>query len=91
MLFGPFPRDLPGRVTALDHQQTGDEGEKAVEYALTKAGFVTGRFDPDLGEDLWAEARGRRASAQGSFPYRALVQAKGSRQAPATHSPTTSR
>jgi hypothetical protein len=69
-------------VAGPDNQQTGDEGEDALKYALAKAGFTSGRFDPDLGEDLWAEADGRRASAEGSFPYRALFQAKGSRNVP---------
>ena len=41
---------------------------------------MTGRLSPDLGEDLWFELDGRRASAEGSFPYRALVQAKSSRE-----------
>jgi len=64
-----------------ERQQTGDAGEKVVESTLTRSGYATGVLDPDLGEDLWIEADGRRASAEGSFPYRALVQVKSSRQA----------
>jgi hypothetical protein len=66
-------------VSGPDSQQIGDEGEIAVEHALRKGGFLTGRLSPDPGEDLWVEIDGRRASAQGTFPYRALVQAKGVR------------
>jgi hypothetical protein len=65
-------------VTGPHNQQTGDLGEIAVEYTLRKAGFLTGRLSPDPGEDLWLEAGGHRAIADGAFPYRALVQAKGS-------------
>lgn len=60
-----------------DSQQIGDQAAAAIEHVLAKAGFVTGRLDPDLGEDLWVEIDGRRASADGAFPYRALLQVKG--------------
>lgn len=65
-------------VSGHDRQQTGDMAETTVEQALRAAGFMTGRLSPDPGEDLWAEVDGRRAAAEGPFPYRGLVQVKGS-------------
>jgi len=48
---------------------------------------VSGGFDPDLGEDLWIEAQGFEAAAQGSFPLRALVQVKSSEKSEAATFP----
>lgn len=68
-------------------QQTGHAGAKFVEAVLTAGGFVCGGFDPDLGEDLWIEAQGYEAAAQGSFPLRALVQIKSSEKSDAATFP----
>jgi len=74
-------------VSGPKSQQTGHAGAKLVEAVLTVGGFVCGGFDPDLGEDLWIEAQGYEAAAQGSFPLRALVQVKSSEKSDATTFP----
>lgn len=63
-------------MAGWQNQWTGDRGQALVSTELTSAGFLVGSFTPDAGEDLWAEVEGRRATAQGEVPLRALVQVK---------------
>jgi hypothetical protein len=68
-------------MAGWEGQQTRDAGQAIVEAELARAGFLVGRLDPDLGEDLWAEVDGRRASASGELPLRALFQVKATAEA----------
>src|SRR5262245_34344203 len=64
-------------MTGWNNQLTGDVAQVLTQAELVPRGFLVGTIAPDPGEDFWVEWQGRRAIAEGTFPLRALVQAKG--------------